>query len=239
MRTNVRFVRRPARRLASRSKSTRAIAKKALKAVGSLRKKTETKYFTAAYNTVVTANSTGWDQFAMNQIAAGTGDNQRVGNRINAKELDIDMMFQMSGNVDGGQAVRVIVLQDRQAQPDSALTLSTLFNTTSSDFMTLYNYNANAHKRYKILADRIYECDPINGFGTGTSGTNTSTMLNTQRFHKLKFGKSLLKDLNYNGTGSGDFDTHAIYFLVTKLNDNSNGSVVTPSIRWLIKYTDE
>lgn len=241
------FVRRNYRRRPKQNKAmsvtkkpTYVVAREALKTAKSLVRKVETKYFTASYGAVVTANSTGWDQFCMNQIGAGTGDNQRVGLSVNIKELDIHMMFQMSGNIDGGQAVRVVVVQDRQSQPDASLTLSTLFNTTSSDFMTLINYNANAHKRYKILADRIYECDPVNLATTQSGGTTNGTdLLNTQRFHRLVFNKSLLHKLNYNGTATSDFDTNSIYFLITKLNDNSNGSVVTPSIRWLIKYTDE
>lgn len=226
--------------------SAKDIAKRALKKANSIQRKFEKKYFIASYNGTgsplnITPNATSpyWDQFCMNQIAGGSGDGQRVGNRISLRKLFIDMLFQMSGNVDGGQAVRVVIVQDKQTSPDSAITLSTLFNNTSSNFNTLLALNAGAQYRYHVLHDKVYMLDPVNLSTTQSGGTTNGTdMLNTQKHVRLSFGKRLLKEVVFNGTGSGDFDDNSIYFLITKLNTDSNGSIVAPSIRWYLEYTD-
>lgn len=227
--------------VAKKKETSMDVAKEALKKVRRLELEEEDKYFIAGYSTTVVDNATSpyWNQFCMNQIGAGTGEGQRVGNKVIMKELFIDMLFQMTGNVDGGQATRVVILQDRQAQPDSALTLATVFNDPSSNFNSVYSYDTQFDQRYKVLHDKVYQCNPV-GIATTQSGgtTNGADLLNTQVHHRLRFSRGFIKSLYYNGTATSDFDKNAIYFLITRLNNSSNGAPVNPTINWYIKYSD-
>lgn len=226
-------------------KSAKQLAKEALKKVNSLSRAEETKYFVASYNNgggTITdnANSPYWEQFNMNQIAGGSAYNQRIGNKIEIQELFVDVLLQFGGNADGGQMTRIVIVQDRQTDPDSSIAIAELFQNPSSNFNSLIAYNQSAQSRFKIIHDKVYNCDPVGIATFNVDGdTTTDVLLNTQKHFRLRFfGKHLIKNLYYNGVNSGDFDKNALYLLITRLNTSANGATVVPTINWVIKYKD-
>lgn len=98
--------------------------------------------------------STGLVQCVSNNIAQGTGENQRIGDKITPKKLRL--MYALEG-ADDYNLVRVLVVQWRQTTASGAPTLSEVLTDNNSVYAPLGFYDEDhIPSQCKVLYDKLH-----------------------------------------------------------------------------------
>lgn len=168
--------------------------------------------------TGIVVNSTGMIQ-NLAAIQQGTGEFQRVGNKVALKSLRIRFRARNSGfDYNEVSTARFMILYDRQ--PNGAYpTISTVLNTARQDGTGVggtldSNINANLLERFIVVMDKYFPLPPSddtnNAFSTGSTAPLSFCI---DEFLKLKNLETV-----YNATASpmtiAQVQTGALYLLV-------------------------
>lgn len=178
--------------------STRNIAKRALKQVSRIKKSVETKYcdtFVAS-----TASYSG-SVYSVSQIAQGDTQTTRDGIKVGAKSLHIKARVAGNSLSGSNQAVRCILVCDKE-QTGTAPTASDILENTGNVLSHLSPYKWTTRPRYQILYDKIFGLSWQNG----TTGTQSETKV-------FNIHKRLKKNIFYSGAASTDAYKNNLYLL--------------------------
>lgn len=176
--------------IASGAGAVANVAKAVLPIVAAIN--TELKFYDAAF-VAVPLFGTPTIQ-ALNQIGQGTDEQNRIGNSILAK--DINIRFQMLANftTDQQNMIRMVIFVDKQ-QAGTAPTLAQLMQTTSN-FQS--SFNKDYTDRFAILKDKYFTMNA-----------------NEKRVLQGKFYKTLPFHIRFLGstTAAADLGNNTLYVL--------------------------
>ncbi len=140
----------------------------------------------------------------------------RIGNSITLMRTKLKFNFDAAATSENYNKFRVIVVESTDgAQP---ISLSDVLFNGALPFSSMYTTKSGTNKRYKILCDKIFEC---NRYGKGSKQLALS----------LKYGKTG-RVINYNGSSSAPID-YSINVLVI-----SDSTVAPhPSFEYTLRHT--
>lgn len=152
--------------------------------------------------------------FFVNGIAEGVSENQRIGERVRLKTLDLRFQFDKSAaNVNASTTCRFTILWDRQPNGGLATVAQVLETVTGTNNVLdmCSPYNAQNRKRFQVLKDARF---------TLNDGHNESRV-----FHWRVPLRN--KTPQYNGAGAaiGNVNTGALLMMI--LGDITQGGNVT------------
>jgi len=190
-------------------------------------------------NVIVPLNTANGNVFPTNLIAAGAGENQRIGRRIEMVSLHLKGVISQTANTTTIQDyARLAVVYDRQ--PNAALTTSNnIFQDIAPDGASgsrpCSGVNPDQRERFLVLAD-IKLSLPASLHASGATGgvDGAATTFNINRFIKLN-GLTT----HYQGdTGViGDVSTGAL--LIVGMGNLGAGSEGWQFVgTWRIRYAD-
>jgi len=142
-----------------------------------------------------------YDCFHLTALPSGDGDDERTGNSVLMKYLDVRMYFNWGGNPIGdtygvdpnAQQVRVLIVRDTQTVSDSADPgLTNIIQSRS----VIAHLNSNTVGRFTILRD---------------------TNITLDRYHPTKYFEWKIAPnahARYNGDTEDDIQKNAIYLLI-------------------------
>jgi len=153
-------------------------------------------YRPAVINSGIVVPATG-GTYMLSNIAQGTNDNNRIGNKI--KLLRLRMLGEISlpttttvANMN--DILRVIIFVDHQTNGIQTTVASVLDTAHVFSFYNEDNIPENGPKRYQILYDKFHT---MSASGVGFQGTYIES--NTTR-KVFKFDKKLSSNVQYNST---------------------------------------
>lgn len=151
--------------------------------------------------------------FALHEIAQGTGNTEREGNKVKATTLSC------RGNIAISSAatyslVRLIIFKDTQQVADTAPTVTSVLESAHP----LSLYNKNTLGRFQIIEDNSYSLH---------THENPAPMYNTH--------KNLMHHLFYNGTANSDIQKGGLYCII--ISDQGTNKPVA-DLRFRLRYVD-
>lgn len=210
------------------------LAVKAYKMAKSVFRSEEKKYYNNQITITNPADNT-WNNYNLLNIGQGDSATTRDGNQITLKSLFFRVRITPTGDYGLGLNYRVVIVQDTQVNPNGTVPGPANLFLDASDFHSNYNWPA-VLGRYKILYDKIHNCNPI-GYSGGYSTTLLTTWndknLNTDKYFFINL-KRFYKNIRwYNDIGSS-ISRNGIYMYVCV--DNTRNSTTT--FNYVAKFTD-
>lgn len=198
------------RRTYGKRNSTRAIASRALRVARSVTKKIEYDHKITAGSGAVSTTGT---VFPLHLIPQGTGDSERIGDKITVRNILGRVSFIMNSSATN-TLFRFIIFQDKQQVGDTSPGISDVLATSS----TLSSLNTNAAGRFKVIKNWFFQMDSVKG------ATKT-----------IQFYKKVNTNLRFNGTLNSDIQKNGLYVLL--LSDQGTN---TPTVYYNFKigYAD-
>lgn len=165
---------------------------------------------------------------SLNLVGQGAGSNERIGNKITIRNINIRWWFTID-NVSGfcpSTCMRFIVYVDKQCNGTSANVNEILSTNDYASFR-----NMDTVDRFQILTDKYVVMEP-KGYGSTVGGTTFPT--DGLQFRKFAWKGAL--GINYNAVGTS----------ITGVRSNNVGCVLiasttTGNVNFMsrIKYTDD
>jgi len=148
----------------------------------------------------------------MSSIAAGAGVNQRVGENVQIKYIEMHFEAIFAGSVasstNDNPSYRVYIVQDKQQVPNVSPALSDLVDQPSTPTVQLFN--VQEQKRFRV----IYDSGPqVCVFGTAAGVGNSSIALSSRILLNIK--KRVSISTEFNGTANTNIQKNGIYFIVS------------------------
>lgn len=133
----------------------------------------------ADHNWTKYAVNNGGHANRLNYITKGTGRQNRVGNRITMKSIEIRGHLNLSGNnsILPNEIVRILVVYDKQSNnttPAYSSIIENLSNTSITESTTIGFPNMNNSERFEILKDYIFDCPDAQTSSTALTPINTA-----------------------------------------------------------------
>lgn len=166
---------------------------------------------------------------SLNLVDVGTGSNQRIGNKVSVKNINIRFWFTTDGNATGYQPtynLRYIVYLDKQCNGQAALVNEILSTNGTASFR-----NMDTVDRFVILADKYVNC-MTQAYGSTTAGVTFST--DGCQFRKFAWKGNV--GINWSGAGDTINLIRSNNFGIALIG-NPVGANCTIAAR--IKYTDD
>jgi hypothetical protein len=116
-------------------------------------------------NQVITAGA--WDLFSLSSIAKGTGEDERIGNKILSKEVRYSLSYFIGGSVSetAHRRVRVVeVIVNYPTTPGNSNWVTTLFfDGLNAGINSLIDYDVKTfnRKRFHVISDRVFNLNSI------------------------------------------------------------------------------
>lgn len=159
----------------------------------------EVKFFepTITTSAILTTGAICYESL-LGGIIQGTGDNQRVGKKIQLKSIHLRGAVLQSSSVntvDATTTVRIIIFHDKQCNGAAATVTGILETADEKAFNNLDN-----SRRFKVLKDWFFT---MNRKG---AGLNASIQLFAKNSEPLEFNKKVNIPIEYSGTGNGIVD---------------------------------
>jgi hypothetical protein len=129
-------------------------------------------------NQVITTGS--WDLFSLSNIAKGTAEDERIGNKINMREYRYSLSYFIGGTVSetAHRRVRVIeVFVNNPTTPGNSAWVNTLFfDGLNAGINSLINYDVAIfnRKRFNVISDRVFNLNSITQANNVTKKTTTN-----------------------------------------------------------------
>lgn len=104
---------------------------------------------------------------SVNEVAAGTGENQRIGRKITIRSIHVRWDVVLTAGTTANETddnLRLIVYLDRQCNGATAAVTDILETAAYKSFNNLSNKN-----RFKILADKFTDINSMSGAYTGST----------------------------------------------------------------------
>jgi len=130
-------------------------------------------------------------------VAIGDGDNQRTGNSIYVRSVNIkgSCIFNTAGGA-ANQFMRLMLIEDTQQISDTVPTLATVLQTTGTGNSYNSHLNTATVGRFKILYNKVYELDSV-------KAPARNFEINLPMRHHVR----------YNGTASTDVQRGGLYLM--------------------------
>lgn len=116
-------------------------------------------------NQVITSGS--WDLFSLSNIAKGTGEDERIGNKIHMREYRYSLSYFIGGSVSetAHRRVRVIeIFVSNPTTPGNSAWVNTLFfDGLNAGINSLIDYDVATfnRKRFNVISDRVFNLNSI------------------------------------------------------------------------------
>lgn len=172
--------------------------------------KPEMKFADLTMSSSNVPTATGYTQL-MSAIAAGTGVNQRVGENVQIKYLELHFQPLYTNSVDTAvnenPSYRFFIVQDKQQISDTTPDLTDLLDQPATPSLSLFN--VSEQKRFRVIYD--------SGPQTVTFGVLAADMDSSISFPgKLNFTvkRNVSITTQFNGTASTDIQKNGIYFMI-------------------------
>lgn len=153
--------------------------------------------------------------YTMNGLAKGDNVDNRAGNMVKAKKLQISMqLFANSGTLLFDTLIRVLLIKESTAL-GSALSLSQVFGSTTPLSYFVQNHQTRDQKRYTILKDVTVGIGPVNTSVNG-AGVSTVALQGYPSIRDIKWSVPLNTNVNHSRGNAGteaDIETNS-YSLV-------------------------
>lgn len=156
------------------------------------------------------------DTYAMSAISAGTGNQQRVGNRIRPVQFFLRLRLAADGDALAAtsQEVRAIIYQDLQQASDTKTAPDDILQNINDSGATLTpTHDVNYLGKARIFHDRCYS------FGAGLPST---------QIDELVVDGSAMLPISFNGSASTDVQKNGLYLLLI----TSTSTSPTPATYW-------
>lgn len=169
-------------------------------------------------------------------VDAGTGPDQRIGEKIYVHSLHAHIVFEMDKTsttlqVNGNALVRLLLVQDMQANGSQAPATQPMQTTGFTCFRDL-----NETSRFKILLDKVYTlpANSVNESGTGAYSYKT---------HKNVWINKVFKKpivVNYSGTTGGisEVRSNNLFWIAQSEHDGTAGNYLYMISTTRIRFTD-
>jgi len=187
----------------------------------------ELKYIDYSDNALL---QTGGRLVALSLLAQGDDFNQRIGEQVQAKYLNLKMTFNKSTPSANINWIRVLVLWDLQTNgigpiqlASTSLVTGVIDDTTIASILAPHNYRTK--QRYKILHDKLYINNP--------DSTTTERMFQVKR--NIKLGGATIKYNSSAGTTAA-LSSRSLWILT--FCDSDSPSEISPYITARVWYTD-
>lgn len=229
---------RPFRRKTRFAKSTRGKVNKLSKDVKQLKSAIEKKSFDHSSPWQATTSSPSYIGLGPMDILEGTGPNERVGNKITAKSISVNMQLRIGDGLgttfnDAYNQVRVIILKYNTDQPNNTPDLNDILQidgSTSVEETMIAHYKRDSDVKFNILHDKVYDLYWRNASGyqpaVGSGGA--------PQLRQFSFSKKLNdKTIRYNA--SNEPLTNLLMMVVS-----DSGATTNPEICYTTRfyYTD-
>jgi hypothetical protein len=129
-------------------------------------------------NQVITTGT--WDLFSLSSISKGTGEDERIGNKINMREYRYSLSYFIGGTVSetAHRRVRVIeIFVNNPTTPGNSSWVNTLFfDGLNAGINSLINYDVAIfnRKRFNVISDRVFNLNSINQANNITKKVTTN-----------------------------------------------------------------
>lgn len=132
-----------------------------------------------------------WDPAtgALNAVAQGNGESQRIGRKITNSSLHIRGILNASSTVANGASCRIVVFKDNQSN-GAAPTPSNVMTSGINGFRNLEYVS-----RFQVLVDKVYNINP-----SITFNGNTSTLNASSPNRHIAFNMKISSDTTFDGT---------------------------------------
>lgn len=161
------------------------------------------------------------------EIAAGTGESNRIGRKITVKKISIRGFFKAAtatASANTGNRCRIIVYLDKQANGATAAVGDILEDADINGFRNLTNVG-----RFYVLYDKIMNVNNLAGAGNGT----------TDNYGEAHYGfqmhKSCSIPIEYSGTAGAITEFASNNIGVLAIDEESNAAI---QYRWRVRFTD-
>lgn len=201
------------------------VAKRALSKVNSLSKKTEVKTSQVFSAQTIVGDAAHAITTRISSISAGSGRDQRVGNRITGKYGHIhgSVLFNSAASTPDNQWCRIAIFYDKAT---NETTEPTVFNSVASTDLLegnsfVSNFNTQTRNRYKLLKVINIQRD---------------SQLSMGQEHYFKNSFKMPSRIEYNGSTGTDESKNCVWFAAWS-GDQLNSPSLFRTVR--IWYTDE
>jgi len=216
------------RRRRRRPQNRRLKAKNLDRRIRKLERSEELKYHDLQSTSALATTGTS---IHLTGLAQGDDFDQRIGEEIVAKYLNMKLRFETSNLSVSSSQMRVLLfwdLQNNGVGPDVSTSVSigtaVLDNATvTSTILCPHNYRTK--HRYKILMDRVYNMNP--------DGTGVGKSLFVKRNLRLNGAKIKYQD---SGATFASVTSRALWFMI--IGNGSAVTDVTPTLSFRTWYTD-
>jgi len=220
-----------------RSMPAKGIAKRRVVRAVLMTPRTQLKCFDVTL-TNLTLNSTAQITF-LNTITSGSDINNRVGDRIKLKSLEITIFMARTGNVGsgGGERLRIMLIYDRQPVPGTSPAIAQILQDTTGATDAHSMLNIDNRDRFRVIRDwRWAVPDSIIASGSSIPFTVWDTSYGGPRNNTHAYVN--LKDLpTVYERGDTNVHTGAVYIL--GMGTTASGSEsFTADFQSRIRYRD-
>jgi hypothetical protein len=206
-----------------RFKIPMAAGMKALQLIRKIKKEEELKY--ATFNTnITTAAADTWVITYIGNVTQGTGGNQRIGNKITIKSIQLRHKYIRNALEADGMAMRWAIIIDRRPSGTLATGSQIFDNNTDKACIANINVEPDYKGRFQILTDQTMEI---------TNSINTSK--NTRILNPFYIKKDI--KIEYKGTAGdiADCQKNALLYCCCT-SSASSSSTIQPNIK--LRFTD-
>lgn len=150
--------------------------------------------------------------FTLNGLTKGTNVNQRLGNKVRAKKLELS--FQVYANAPTllfDTLVRVMVVREKTSL-GSLVSLSGLLGSATPLTYFVQNYQTRDTSRYHILKDTVFGIGPVSH--ATAAGTTPTPQYPSIRDYKVSVPLNLVVDHARGNVGDvTDIDTNGLFII--------------------------
>lgn len=167
---------------------------------------------------------------ALNLVASGTDDNNRIGDSVHATSIQGRYDFISASAALAPTIIRMIVFWDRQPN-GFAPTVSNVLDLSTISSSLYAPYHRSYQKRIKIIYDKVIVINP--NIGGTTSGTTDALV--PMAIYK-RFKRKLNREVKYNDVSATitTIQTNSLYLLQVS-NNNTNPPLVVAGYRFYYK----
>lgn len=190
-----------------------------------------------AHDSISISNTASWTSLPLLTIPSGAGENLRTGRKINIKSIALRMVFGYHGDLSSGipvddDVVRVLLVQDRQAN-GTAPVLSDVLETATQPDVFAFN-NLSNKNRFRILMDKTHDLHYTAAGSETSTGTNFAFAGPQKSF---SFYKKCNIPIEYSGpTGAlGEIRSNNLLLVVIR---NETQAALFFTWNWRVRFTD-
>lgn len=149
--------------------------------------------------------------FTLNGLVKGTNVNNRLGNKVRAKKLEISFQIYANSALIHDTLVRVMVVKEKTTL-GSEIALAQLLGTAAPLTYAVRNYQTRDVSRFQVLRDTVLGIGPVSH--PSAVGTVPLPQYPSLRDYKVNIPLNVMIDYARGNTGTfQDIDTNGIFII--------------------------